>query len=252
MAEPAVDEQVRPTQIVRGRLQRNFYASPSLSAEADHAGVVRVDVSLAPMDLAAPQPSAPARRGGSKPSAATTQAAAEFDAALRGATERLRHGFEAEFTKVVDAYRGLLRESLARADDPRLQTALNRARLQEKVLASTSMVDQAQACQLLGFSGANPSATMKRKEDKREVLRFTIDGRAAYPLFQFNVEARRLSLGMARLIARKPERWSDFRLLHWLTRPHLDFSSTPAEALETDDDGVVAAFDREVEASEHG
>ncbi|KAJ8138865.1 hypothetical protein OY671_007921, partial [Metschnikowia pulcherrima] len=70
--------------------------------------------------------------------------------------------------------------------------------------------------------------TMKRREDKKESSRFSIEGRAAYPLFQFDVEGRRLYPQIAQSIARKPEGWSDFRLLHWLTRPHLDFDASPA------------------------
>ena len=57
---------------------------------------------------------------------------------------------------------------------------------------------------------------------------------------------------MAQLIARKPKGWSDFRLLHWLTRPHLDMDGTPAEALGTDAQGVLAAFEREIDPPVHG
>lgn len=160
--------------------------------------------------------------------------------------------FSSEIDKVIDAYRVMLRESLAKGVDSELQTALNRARLQEKILAGTSMVDQAQACELLGLSGANPSATMKRKEEKREILRFTVDGRVAYPLFQFDIEGRRIFPTMAKLIALKPKAWSDFRLLHWLTRPHLDFGATPAERLGAEEAKVFAAFEREIVPVEHG
>ncbi|MFN8683599.1 hypothetical protein ACDP63_21045 [Paracoccus sp. P2] len=160
--------------------------------------------------------------------------------------------FSGEIDKVVDAYRVMLRESLAKGDDTELQAALNRARLQERILAGTSMVDQAQACELLGLSATNPSATMKRKEDKREILRFTVDGRATYPLFQFDVEGRRIHPAMAKLIALKPRTWSDFRLLHWLTRPHLDFGVAPAERLGAEADAVIAAFEREIVPAEHG
>jgi hypothetical protein len=93
---------------------------------------------------------------------------------------------------------------------------------------------------------------MKRREDKKELLRFSIEGRAAYPLFQFDVEGRRIYPLMAQLIARKPKGWSDFRLLHWLTRPHLDFESTPGEGLADDGEAVLAAFEREIEPAVHG
>lgn len=160
--------------------------------------------------------------------------------------------FSEEIEKVVDAYRLMLRESLVKGDDGKLQAALNRARLQERVLASTSMVDQAQACELLGLSATNTSATLKRREEKRELLRFNVDGRAAYPLFQFDVEGRRVFPAVARLIALKPETWSDFRLLHWLTRPHLDFGRAPSELLGSQEQAVEDAFKREIEPPVHG
>lgn len=109
----------------------------------------------------------------------------------------------------------------------------------EMILRDTTMIDQAQACQLLGLSGSNPP--------DRDVLRFTVDGRAAYPVFQFDVEGRRVFPALGEIIALKPIGWSDSRLLHWLTRPHLDFDGTPADALGTDGAAVVAAFAREIE-----
>jgi hypothetical protein len=167
------------------------------------------------------------------------------------ATTYLEEAFGRELQTVLNGYRLMLRESLARGDDEALKAALNRARLQEKILAGVPMADQAQACVLLGLSGANPSATMKRKEAGGEVLRFTIDGRAAYPLLQFDVEGRRIFPAIARIIAIAPA-WSHFRILHWLTRPHLDFDGTPAEALAGAADAVLAAFAREIEPVAHG
>lgn len=164
----------------------------------------------------------------------------------------IRTSLSGELDKLVDAYRLMLRESLATGGDPALRGALNRARLQEKILAGTSMADQSEACELLGLSKGNPSATMKRKEQKGELLRFTVNGRAVYPLFQFDVEHRSVYPAMGRLIAMKPEGWSDFRLLHWLLRPHLDFGSAPAEHLADRADDVLAAFGREIEPTLHG
>lgn len=235
----------------RGRRGHAFYVSPKLAANAEDANSVSVDVSIhsdaADFDLFRDATSTPRERS----TANSASAKAVQEALRRAAEEFLRRSFAAEIGKVVDAYRVMLRESLATGEDPKLQAALNRARLQERILASTPMVDQAQACELLGLSGANPSATMKRKEN-RELLRFTIDGRAVYPLFQFDVEGRRPFPAMARLISKKPKNWSDFRLLHWLTRPHLDLEGTPAEALGTTPDGVIAAFERESEPAAHG
>lgn len=125
-------------------------------------------------------------------------------------------------------------------------------RLQENILAATTMVEQARASDLLGMTGTNPAATIERLAEKGEVLRLTIDGRATYPLFQFDVEGRRIFPAIAKLIALKPGSWSDFRLLHWLTRPHLDFEATPAEVLGTKGEEVIAAYLREIDPAVHG
>ena len=236
-------------------MRQSFYVSPTFAATADRAGSVAVDVSMRPgavdLDLVQVAIGTGANAQRSTASGTAGVAKAVREALRSAAAELLSRRFTLEIGNLVDAYRVMLRESLAKGEDPDLQAALNRARLQEKILASTSMVDQAQACQLLGMSGANPSATMKRKEDRHEVLRFTTGGRAVYPLFQFDVEGRRSFPLMAALIARKPDRWSDFRLLHWLTRPHLDFEGTPAEAFGSEPEAVLAAFDREVESAVH-
>ena len=114
------------------------------------------------------------------------------------------------------------------------------------------MVDQSQACELLGLSATNASAIMERREDKRELLRFTMGGRSSYPLFQFDVEGRRIFAVMTSLIALKPRTWSDFRLLQWLTRPHLDFDGAPSEFLSLQEQAIADAFWRETEPSVHG
>ena len=236
-----------------------LYASDDIAVSALTAGSVRVDVSINadPADVDKWRAIFESGDATTAVRVATRQVSDKVPGALREAMKAafvvvFSNRFSGEIDKVVDAYRIMLRESLAKGDDSDLQTALNRARLQEKILASTSMVDQTQACELLGLSATNPSATMKRKEEKREILRFTVDGRVSYPLFQFDVEGRRVFPAMAKLIALKPETWSDFRLLHWLTRPHLDFGTAPAEKLSAEDAEVVAAFKREIVSAEHG
>lgn len=235
--------------------ERPLYASGKIAASALAASSVHVDVSVgvAPADIDRWSTAVESRAAPASAEAGSKKAQGMVKEAMKAAfAEVFSDRFSGEIDKVVDAYRVMLRESLAKGDDTELQAALNRARLQEKILAGTLMVDQAQACELLGLSSANPSATMKRKEDKREILRFTVDGRAAYPLFQFDVEGRRIHPAMAKLIALKPASWSDFRLLHWLTRPHLDFGGAPAERLGAEADAVIAAFEREIVPAEHG
>ena len=236
-----------------------LYASDNLAVYAPAVGEVCINVSINadPADVDRWRATFESENTATAGRMTTKQISNRVSGALRDAMKAafvavFAKRFSGEIDKVVNAYRLMLRESLAKGNDPDLQAALNRARLQEKILASTSMVDQAQACELLGLSGTNPSATMKRKEEKREILRFTLDGRVSYPLFQFDVEGRRIFPVMANLIALKPDAWSDFRLLHWLTRPHLDFGTALAEKLGAQETEVVAAFKREILPVEHG
>lgn len=244
----------------RGRVKsREIYASKRLAAAALENGHVVVDFSISrdPGDLvllkdalAAAAPKGATKGVGTK----ITDAAAKLlaDAFEKVAERFLRDAFTTEFDKLISEYRVMLRENLAKGDDAALKSALNRARLQERILASTQMADQSEACELLGLSGANPSATMKRKEEKHELLRFTVDGRAAYPLLQFDVEGRRVYPALSQIIAAKPAHWSDFRLLNWLAKPHLDFDESPGAALGREPEAVIAAFAREIEPEVHG
>ncbi len=136
--------------------------------------------------------------------------------------------------------------------NPQIKAVLNRQRVQQKLLANVAMVDEAEACRLLGKSTCNPSAKMKGKEDEGEVLRFTVDGRAVYPVFQFDLEGQRVFPVMKALIATAPPTWSSFKILHWLTRPHLEFAAPPATALGVDPDKVLQAFQRVIEPDVHG
>ena len=236
---------------------RVFYKSKAIAARAMGAGAIAINVSMhsEPADLEAILHAVSENAASShelKANAASTGAKMALQAALHNAAEEvIVRLLGDEFGKFTDAYRVYLRESLAKGESPQVKVALNRARLQEKIIASTPMVDQADACELLGLSKANASATMKRKEDRRELLRFTVDGRPSYPLFQFDVEGRRIYPAMARLISTKPATWSDFRLLHWLIRPHLDFDDTPAQSLGNVE-AVTSAFEREIEPIVHG
>jgi hypothetical protein len=136
--------------------RRAFYASPTITAEAEHAGYVHVNLSIRPDWVRTLSrvagPTGLARAEGEGGSAEAAKAATE--ALKAAASELLAHDFAAEIGRVVGAYRLMLRESFAKGEDPELVSALNRARLQERILSGTTMVDQAQACQLLGLSGA--------------------------------------------------------------------------------------------------
>lgn len=157
-----------------------------------------------------------------------------------------------ELTAFAEQYRRLLREGMATSEDRVVRDTLNRVRLQERLLDSVHLVNQKEACELLGMSKKNPSATMSRKEENGELLRFTRDGRAVYPLLQFDPDARRLYPEIKEMIAMAEDWRSNYQILSWLVRPHLDFDGTPAEALKTYGDAVIAAFARETAEQSHG
>ena len=260
VAASTLDPQARVAAPRRARAKkRGFYASPRIAAAAADNGHIVVDFSIGQdpdnlvvlreaLALSASE-AAPKASGAKLPAAAVKLLVTAFE---KVAARYLQDKFSTEFEKLISEYRLMLRENLATGDDAQLKAALNRARLQERILASTQMADQAQACELLGLSGANPSATMKRKEEKNELLRFTVDGRAAYPLLQFDVEGRRIYPALSEIIAKKPDHWTNFRLLHWLTRPHLDFEDSPGASLGSEPEAVIAAFEREIEPEVHG
>lgn len=84
-------------------------------------------------------------------------------------------------------------------------------------------------------------------------MKFMISGRPKYPLFQFDIDNRRVHPAFVEILRAAEERkWSNFRLLNWMMRPHQDFSGTPADALADDGQAVQAAFLREIEAEVHG
>lgn len=172
-----------------------------------------------------------------------------FRRAVQDVFETSLHGRMEDFLRAYALY---LKESMAKGDDPEVKAALNKVRVQQKILSRTPVVDQGEACELLSLSTSNPSATMLRKEKRREILRFTVDGRAVYPLFQFDIENRKLYPAMKTLLDMTPETWSNYRVLHWLTRSHADLGGAPAEHLGTAPEAVIGAYAREIEPSVHG
>lgn len=131
-------------------------------------------------------------------------------------------------------------------------TAPDVARLQRRILSSATQIGAREASGLLGLSVASPDAALTRMWNRGEILGFVVDGRQVYPLFQFDADGCRIVPGVSAVINAKPPGWSDYRLLHWLTTPHVDLGRTPAEALAVDGDTVMAAFQREIEPLRHG
>jgi hypothetical protein len=118
-------------------------------------------------------------------------------------------------------------------------------KLQTEVLSSVPMVDQSQACDLLGLS--DPSA-LKRYEDKDKILRFDVEGNAAYPLFQFDVTERRIHPTLLTIMEMRTDDWGGkLALLHWLTRPNRSLGGAkPCDVLADDASAVLKSFAAEV------
>ncbi|WP_374393441.1 hypothetical protein [Tabrizicola sp.] len=158
----------------------------------------------------------------------------------------------AEVRALADNYRKMIREALPSGRNLAVKTALNRVRVQERFLATLDMADQTEACELLRLSKSNPSATLRRKEERGELIRIDRDGRPFYPLFQFDLEAGQIYPVLRELNRMRPDHWSHIRLCYWLTRPHADFGRAPAELLGRADEEIVDAFRREIEPEIHG
>ncbi|MCD9147196.1 MULTISPECIES: hypothetical protein [Rhodobacterales] len=170
-------------------------------------------------------------------------------ASLQQALETtLQKGFARELDRIVAAYRDMLERRMASGQDEAISRALTRAKLQTEVLSSVPMVDQSQACLLLGLSDTNPSATLKRYESKDRILRFDLRGKAAYPLFQFDVAERRIHPMLLTIMKLRSDDWGGkMALLHWLTRPNRSLGGAkPCAMLAEDADGVLKSFTAEI------
>ena len=157
-----------------------------------------------------------------------------------------------ELKALADGYRRLIRESLPSGRNLAVKTALNRIRVQEQFLAKLDMADQTDACELLRLSKSNPSATLRRVEDRGELIRIDRDGRPSYPLFQFDVENGRIFPVIREINSLRPEAWSNIRLCYWMSRKHADFGCAPAKMLGKADAEIIDAFRRAIEPAVHG
>ena len=170
-------------------------------------------------------------------------------ASLKQVVEKtLERSLTGEFDAIVAAYRDMLERRMASGQDEAISRALTRAKLQTEVLSSVPMVDQSQACALLGLSDTNPSATLRRYEAKDRILRFDLKGKAAYPLFQFDVAERRIHPVLLKILTMRTDDWGGkMALLHWLTRPNRSLGGAkPSDRLAQDSDAILKSFSAEI------
>lgn len=120
-----------------------------------------------------------------------------------------------------------------------------------QILSGVLMLDETEVYQLL--CAASTDAAWSSVELQGKLLRFRIAGRWNYPAFQFDMSSCRPYPGLVQIVAAsKAAGWSNFRLLNWMMRPHLDFDGVPADALKNLDGEVLEAFLRDSEPQCHG
>lgn len=135
-------------------------------------------------------------------------------------------------------------------EELRREAALRRA-LRRQILSGVEMVDEVEACRLLGLAPTDPAWSSSQLQD--QLLQFRIAGRWNFPAFQFDTSNRRPYPGLVKIVAAaKAAGWSSFRLLNWMMSPHLDFDGVPADALRDRDEEVLEAFLRDSEPECHG
>ena len=166
----------------------------------------------------------------------------------------LQRDLTGEFGEIVAAYRDMLERRVASGHDEAISRALTRAKFQSETLASVPMVEQGEACALLGLSDTNPSATLKRHETRNRILRFDWKGKAAYPLFQLDVAERRIHPALIKLMDMRTDEWGGkMALLHWLTRPNRSLGGArPCDRLAEDANAIVESFSAEISEPLHG
>ena len=126
--------------------------------------------------------------------------------------------------------------------------------LRTEILGSVSMVEQDEACILLGLIDTDPSTILKRYERDGRILRFDIEGQAAYPIFQFDVARQRVYPALIELMKMRSDDWgSQFAFLHWLTRPNRSLGGArPCDSLAKDANIISACFRAEISQHLHG
>jgi hypothetical protein len=122
------------------------------------------------------------------------------------------------------------------------------SQLQTEILASVTMVDQARVRDLLALSNTDFAATLKRYEDNDEILRFDLNERPAYPLFQFDEASHRIHPTLLSLLRLRTDDWGGkIALLHWLTTPNRSLcGARPCDVLTDDADAIVSSFEAEI------
>lgn len=124
--------------------------------------------------------------------------------------------------------------------------------IQDRILARTDLIDAPQACALLRLETDTPGAAMQSLVRERAVIDILHNGEVVFPRFQFDPENARVYGVIAAILKIRPARFSNLRLVYWMTRAHSDFGQAPSEMFGQEDAAVLAAFRRDIEPNWHG
>lgn len=115
------------------------------------------------------------------------------------------------------------------------------AEMRAEFLKDFPVLDSAGVHRLAGLKGTNTSQTVNTWRQKGRILGLPVQGRNAYPRFQFDADGQPLAL-MEPVLAALPASLTAWQRAFWFVSPKeaLD-GKTPAEAVTTGDGRVVEA-----------
>lgn len=130
--------------------------------------------------------------------------------------------------------------------------AERRAQLREEILSQYETINEEAVWRIPGQPGGNAAEMLEEMARRGQLLRLIADGKAVYPNFQFDTGQRSVKPAVVALLRVKPANYSEYQILHWLTRPHVAFGKAPLHVIAGKPGAVLAAFLREFEPIAHG
>lgn len=138
---------------------------------------------------------------------------------------------------------------MSERSDDRART-VRRDRLRKAIFASCEFIGDA------GLMALMPDCSSTKAIEKFvtdcELLCLVSDGKRIYPRFQFDLDSRSVLPIMREILHARPDGYTEYQLLAWLLRPHLDFDGPPADALREKPEKILDAFYREIRPRTHG
>lgn len=115
------------------------------------------------------------------------------------------------------------------------------AELRAEFLKDFAVLDSAGVHKLAGLKGTNTSQTVNTWRQKGRILGLPVQGKIAYPIFQFDADGQPFGL-MGPVLTALPKSFTAWQRAFWFVSPKEGLAGkTPAEAVRAGDDRVVDA-----------